>query len=204
VFLVGLTGNYGMGKSTVLSEFRKLGALTLDTDTIVKTLLEKEDVLGRIRGILDEEVFDTGGVLDKKKVAQKIFRKKTFRRSLEDILHPLVFEKIDSFLKRWSKSNKIVIIEVPLLFERDYGDRFDKIITVCCEQRIALDRLEKAGITAGEALLRLKSQLPITEKIKRSDFVIDNSGTMRETKQRIKELYGRFSEEEDHGNHYRA
>ena len=74
MLLVGLTGNYGMGKSAVLSVFQKLGALTLDTDKIVGSLLVEKDVLGKIRNILGDTVFYKDGSLNKRKVAEIIFR----------------------------------------------------------------------------------------------------------------------------------
>jgi dephospho-CoA kinase len=78
---------------------------------------------------------------------------------------------------------------VPLLFERGYRKKFDKTITVFTDEETALNRLEKAGVKRTDALLRLQSQLPIREKIKRSDFIIDNSGSIRETTSRVEAVY---------------
>lgn len=188
MLLVGLTGNYGMGKSAVLTMFKKLGATTVDTDRIVELLLTEKDVLEKIRGLLGDNVFDKNGSLDKKKVADLIFKNDVLRYSLEDILHPLVFERIKIFLDKIN-GDKIIIIEVPLLHERGYKDRFDKTITVYTNEEVALNRLEKDGTTREEALLRLKSQLPITKKVKQSDFVIDNNGTIEEAMAQVEIIY---------------
>lgn len=194
MFIVGLTGSYGMGKSTVLSMFRRLGAITLNADNIVDLLLNEKDVLEKIEKLLGKEVFNKDGALDKEKVSDLIFADDTLRHSLEDILHPLVFEKIESFLGR---KDKLAIIEVPILYERGYKDRFDRIITVCTKEEIALDRLEKKGIAREKALMILKTQLPIEEKIKLSDFVIDNSGTLEETMAQVEIIYNRLLEDGD-------
>ncbi len=186
MFLVGLTGNYGMGKSTVLSMFKKLNMITLDTDGIVELLLTEKDVLKKIRGLLGEKVFYKNGSLNKKKVADLVFENDVLRHALEDILHPLVFERINIFLDKINDKDKVIIIAVPLLFERGYEDKFDRTITVHTKEKIVLNRLKKDGITKDKALLRLKAQLPIDEKIKRSDLVIDNNDTIEETMAQVK------------------
>ena len=200
MLVVGLTGNYGMGKSRILALFAKLGAYTFSSDTIVATLLTEKDVLEKIRRVIGHEVFYKNGSLNKKKVARLIFRDETLRRSLEDILHPLVFERIKDFLKAVDKSS-VVVVEVPLLFERGYRKKFDKTITVFTDEETALKRLEKAGVKRTDALLRLQSQLPIREKMKRSDFIIDNSGSIRETTSRAEAIYKTLLTAAGHGNH---
>jgi len=186
MLLVGLTGNYGMGKSTVLPMFKKLGVITIDADNIVESLLTEKDVLKKVKGLLGEKVFYKNGSLNKKKVADLVFKDDVSRHTLEDILHPLVFERINFLLDEINRKDKVIIIAVPLLYERGYEDRFDRTITVHTKEKIALNRLKKDGITKEKALLRLKAQLPIDEKIKRSDFVIDNNGTIEETMAQVK------------------
>lgn len=200
MLVVGLTGNYGMGKSRILALFAKLGAYTFSSDAIVATLLTEKDVLEKISRVIGHGAFYKNGSLNKKKVARLIFHDETLRRSLEDILHPLVFERIKDFLKAVDKSS-VVIIEVPLLFERGYRKKFDKTITVFTDEETALKRLEKAGVKRTDALLRLQSQLPIKEKMKRSDFIIDNSGSIRETTSRAEAIYKTLLTAAGHGNH---
>jgi dephospho-CoA kinase len=189
MFLVALTGNYGMGKSTVLSMFRKLGAATVDTDEIVESLLTEKEVLLKIRKLLGNKVYDKNGNLSKKKIAEIVFKNASLRHSLEDILHPLVFKRIKTFTDKINNTEKILIIAVPLVYERGYEDRFDRTIVVYTGEEVAITRLKKNGIPKKDTLLRLKAQLPIEEKIMRADFLINNDGSLKETVTRVKKIY---------------
>lgn len=189
MFIVGLTGNYGMGKSAVLSMFRELGAVTIDADWVVQQLLREKTILKKIKTLFGAGVFDKKGALDKSKIAQRIFRNKSLRLKLEDLLHPLVFERIDDFFRKTRNGNKVFIVEAPLIFERGYEGRFDKMVTVFTRDTIAINRLSMHGISPKEVIERLKCQLPIKEKIKKSDFVIDNSMNPEKTKKQVTAVY---------------
>jgi dephospho-CoA kinase len=196
VLIVALTGNYGMGKTTVLEMFRDLGAATLKTDQVVDTLLKDAPVLETIRKEFGDGVFSGDRGLNREKLSSIVFRDSGKRDILEKILHPLVFERIEEFLK--GMANKVagkgvVIIEIPLLFEKGYTKRFSKNIVVYTDEEIALKRLEELGITRDNAMLRLNAQMPIKEKVKRADFVIDNSGSLEHTKAQVKETYQRLA-----------
>lgn len=204
MLLVGLTGNYGMGKSTVLPMFTKFGVITVDADKIVESLLEEKSVLGKIKELLGDRVFDKNGSLIKKKVIEIIFNNNTLRHSIENILHPLVFERVKDFLEKMNGKHKVAMIEVPLLFERGYEDRFNRTITVHTKEEIALNRLEKDGVNREEAILRLKVQLPIEEKIKRADYVIDNNGTSEETMEQVEIIYNKLLKEAEDGDNKRS
>lgn len=204
MFLVGLTGNFGMGKSTVLKIFQKLGALTYDADKIVEALFQDDEVLQKIRNLFGDGIFQANGRLDKQKVASIIFSDNASRRSLEDILHPRVFEKINRLLEHSDTEDKIVVVETPLLFERGYKNRFQCIITVQTELERALHRLEEKGVKREEALQRIRSQLPIEEKIRKSNFTVNNDGTTTETEQQVRNIYEKLLQEGHHGDRCRA
>jgi dephospho-CoA kinase len=200
MLLVGLTGNYGMGKSIVLSQFENLGAITLDSDKIVASLLSQQEILEKMRGILGNKVFDEHGHLNKKIVADLIFKNDIVKSSLEDLLHPLVFKRIESFLKTINNKEAVVVIEVPLLFERGYEERFDRTITVFTDVETALHRLEMNGVSRNETMQRLQSQLPIDEKMNKSDFLINNNATLGETMTQVTTIYTKLLQEARIGN----
>ena len=195
MFIAGLTGNYGMGKSAVLQMFRELGAVTIDADWVVQQLLREKQVHKKIKTLLGAGVFDKKGALDKSKIAQRIFRNKSLRLKLEDLLHPLVFERIDDFFRKTKNGSKVFIIEAPLIFEREYESRFDKIVTVFTKEITAINRLSMLGIPPKDVIERLKCQCPIKEKIKKSDFVIDNSMNPEKTKKQVTAVYKELSKE---------
>jgi dephospho-CoA kinase len=197
MFLVALTGNYGMGKSTVLSMFKDLGVATVDTDKLVESLFIEKKVLVKIKKLLSDRVFYKNGNLNKKKVAEIVFKDASLRYSLEDILHPLVFERIKDFTNKINVSDRLLIIAVPLVYERGYENRFDRTIVVYTKEEVALNRLKKNGIPKKDALLRLKAQLPIENKMKKADFLIDNNSTLKETVAQVKKIYKKLMKDVD-------
>jgi len=193
--LIGLTGNYGMGKSFVLSVFRELGAMVLDSDDIVHLLLQDKNVILDIKKILGDRVEKNDGTLDKEVVAEIVFKSNILRSKLEVLLHPMVFDKIETYLQKIRGKRRLVIIEVPLLFEGAYEGRFDRTITVFSTQKAALERLRKGGVSRSNALKRLKAQLPIQIKKKKTDYQIDNNGTKQRTRNQVESIYKRLVEE---------
>ncbi len=176
-----------MGKTFVLDILKALGAHTINADEIVGELLEEEPVLQRLRATLGDEVFDSGGKLLKDRVAEKIFNDEGLRIAVEDILHPLVFERIGRKLE--GAKADIAVVEAPVIFERGYEGRFAKTITVYTDEETALRRLEASGIGRDDAIRRLRSQMPVEEKARRSDYAIDNSGPPEAARAKVEEIY---------------
>ncbi len=188
--IVGLTGNFGMGKSTVANIFKELDATIIDTDEIVKKLLLRTDVIEEIKKAFGDDVVVDGSI-NKKLLSQLVFDYPYLRISLEDILHPKVFKAIEFEIHKHKLSDdkKIILIEAPVLFERGYQNRFDIIITVFTTEDIAIERLKKKGITEEEARKRLTSQFPVQLKVSKSDYSIDNSKTIEHTKEQVIAIY---------------
>lgn len=191
--VVGLTGNYGMGKSRVALMFKEAGSVTIDTDAVVRKLLGEPAVIDEIKGVFGEDIAQEN-LINKERLADLVFQHPHLRVSLEDILHPEVFKRIDEELAMLSNNTSaavpiVVIIEAPLIFERGYQDRFDKIITVFTSEEVAISRLKKKGIGEGDVRRRIESQLPIGVKITRSDFTIDNNGDLENTKRQVEAIY---------------
>ncbi len=184
--LIGLTGSFGNGKSTVLKIFRELGALTLSADAIVHALLERPDVKDAIRAAIGEKVF-TGSEIDRKKLAERIFDSEKERRKLENILHPLVYREIMDL--REKNPGMLIVAEIPLLLESGRCKDFDFVILVTCRQEEAEKRLIQRGFSSEEIKKRLGAQMSVEEKRKHADFVVDNSGSPEETRRQVEALW---------------
>lgn len=189
MFVVALTGNYGMGKSSVSSLFSNCGACTLDSDAIVADILEKKAVIEKIGNLLGPEVLNSDRRLNKRVVADIIFHNKAARKKLEALLHPLVFQAMEAEIKKIKLDDCVVIVEVPLLFENRFQKRFDKTIAVYTNQKTALSRLKEKGVSRKDALARLHAQMDIRQKKRLADFVIDNNGTRQQTIVQVRKVY---------------
>ena len=186
---IGLTGNYGSGKSTIARMFKELGALVVDADDVVRDLLSTPAVVEAVREAFGEDAVVDGEV-NKKWLAGKVFSDVHSRIELENILHPLVFEVIgDIAARNTDDPESIMIVEAALVFERGHQSRFDKIITVSVPEEMSRQRLMAKGIPEADIEMRFKSQFPIETKVRGSDYVIDNSGGIEQTREQVRTVY---------------
>lgn len=189
---IGLTGGIGSGKSTVLSMFRALGADVLDADAIVHRLLACDrSVLIAIRNRFGDGVFRRTGQLDRKVLAARVFRNAADRRFLERLIHPRVRREMDRAARASRK--RVVVADVPLLFESGWVRRFDRVVVVAASRPVRLRRLAKKGFLRAEALRRMKAQWPMRRKEQRADFVIDNNGSLRSTRRNVKNVWNEIT-----------
>lgn len=172
--VVAITGNIACGKSLTLKEFKKLGAYTIDCDAIVGNLYKKE----RIKKKLKEEF----GTYKKGELAQLVFRDNSYRKKLEAILHPEVIKELKKQLKHAGKKHRCIFVEVPLLFEASLVSMFDYIVVVRARREQQLERLVKLGFTREEAIARINAQMPLSKKLKKADFIINNISGPEEVK----------------------
>ncbi|MBK3332004.1 dephospho-CoA kinase [Persephonella atlantica] len=187
---IGLTGSIGTGKTTVADIFKRLGAYVISADEIVHRLLEREDIKEKIREKFGN-VFTSDGKVDRKKLAQIIFDDEKKRKELEGILHPLVFREIERFFEKVREKDPkaVVVAEVPLMIETGSYKNYDMVIVVYAPEDIQLQRLIKKGLSKEEAKKRIKAQMPIDEKIRYADIVIENTGSLKELEKEVKEIY---------------
>ncbi len=184
--VVAITGGIGTGKSTVLEIFSGLGARTLSADEIVHQLLRRDDIKRQIREEFGDDVFSDDEI-DRKALAGVAFSSKETRRRLESLLHPHVFQEIEAFIRQHGED--VVVVEIPLLFETGSEYRFDYTVTVKAPEDLVYKRLEKRGIPVEEIKRRLSHQMPLEEKIRRADLVIDNSGSIEETRRQVERIW---------------
>jgi dephospho-CoA kinase len=184
--LVGLTGNIGTGKSTVLDIFSKLGALTIDSDKIVGELYTRDDIKARVIAILGNEIIDGNGHLHKKKIANIIFNNNKLKGKLEVLLHNYVFIEIESLHNR--NPDRVVVAEIPLLFETGYNKKMDKVIMTTCPIETIYKRLTP-GYTKEEVESRLKSQSQSSDRETRADYLINTDRDIADIEEEVKMIY---------------
>ncbi|WP_457644619.1 dephospho-CoA kinase [Persephonella sp.] len=192
---IGLTGSIGTGKSTVGKIFSELGAYVIDADKIVHALLRREDIKEKIRKEFGD-VFDSKGEIDRKKLGSIVFKDPEKKRKLESIIHPEVRKEIKRRIKEIEKKDPegVVIVEVPLLIETGSYRDYDIVILVYAPEELQIERLRKKGFTEEEALRRIRSQLPIDEKVKYADIVIYNTEDLEKLEQNVKSVYEKLKE----------
>ncbi|WP_457625578.1 dephospho-CoA kinase [Persephonella sp.] len=187
---VGLTGSIGTGKSTVSKIFERLGAYVIDADKVVHGLLKRKDIKEKIRKEFGD-VFTEEGEIDRKKLAKIVFTDAEKKKKLEGILHPEVFKEIQKFFEEVEKKDPdaIAVAEIPLLIETGNYKNYDTVIVVYAPEQIQIERLTKKGMSKDEAVKRIKSQLPIDEKVKYADFVIYNTGSVEQLEKEVENVY---------------
>jgi dephospho-CoA kinase len=194
MIIVGLTGSVGTGKSTVTNFFRELGAYIIDWDELAREVTRpnlrawKEIVEYFGKDFLNEDL-----TINRQKLAEIVFSDKGKVAKLDQIVHPKVFKK-DERITNEIKSldpDALIIKDIPLLFELKLTRPVfvDKVVVVSASEQTQLRRLEEKGMSREDAQSRIKSQLPLEEKIRSADFVINNDGPLGETKKQVEEIY---------------
>ncbi len=189
--IIGLTGSIASGKTTILNMFAKENIPTLSLDKVVGLLYQKEAV-EPIRNIFPKTIKNNR--VDKKVLSKIILQNSDNLAKIEQIIHPLVRKKQKEFIERQkSKGQKIVIIEVPLLFEKNLQGNFDKIILAYCPEEILRRRaLSRENMTEQKLDFILQNQMEQKEKLKRADIIIDTSQSLEGVKEQVGQIINNF------------
>ena len=179
---VGLTGNIASGKSIVQSYLEKKGIPVIDADWICHRLMEEdEDVIEKVKKLFEgEDIFLEDGRLGRHKIGLIVFSNPEKMEELEDILHPIVEKRILEFFEE-NQDEEIVVASVPLLFEENMQNLFDRTILVCADKKIRLQRLmTRRGYPLEHAIERINAQVSQEEKRNLADFIIENNNNLIE------------------------
>lgn len=185
-YKIGITGGIASGKSLVCSFLKDLGIPVISADEIVRELQRDTFYLGKIKELFGDEVFE-GEKLNRKKLASIIFSDENKRNLLNKLLHPPVLSEIKKRIENL-KNHKIIAVEVPLLFEVGIENWFDEVWVVYIPKDLQVRRImERDNITEEEALLRINSQIPLEDKIKKASYVIYNDKDKDYTKKQVED-----------------
>ncbi|HWI55237.1 MAG TPA: dephospho-CoA kinase [Desulfobacteria bacterium] len=192
--IIGLTGSIATGKSMVSGFLQQMGIRVIDADLVAREIVAPGLPAWRqIRDYFGEEVLDPDLSINRKNLADEIFGDKEKISKLNEITHPVIIEKITSeineFRSNGSNDREILVVDVPLLIETGMHKIVDKVWVVYVPEELQLKRLmDRDGLTHTQAVKRIKSQMPVSEKKKYADAVIDNSGSITETKEKVGHL----------------
>ena len=173
---VGLTGNIGSGKSIVARIFEILGVPVFRADEVAKKILFDSDVKEILKDKFDKKIF-TGKNINRKALAEIVFKDKESLSFLNSVIHPLVKKSLEQWLDN-NKDQKYIIQEAAILFESGFYKEFDKVITVASPENLAIKRvMERDGVGEEEVKSRQKNQWSQERKVEMSDYVIYNDNT---------------------------
>lgn len=193
MLIVALTGGIAVGKSVVANILEELGCYIHHSDKIAHDLSKPgEPAWKKIVAHFGEKILKKDKTINRTPLGKIIFSNKKEQDFLNELIHPLVFEKKKEIIKTLKKEGrcKIFVSEAALTIEAGFADFFDKIITTHCRKEVQIDRLKKRDqISRAEALKKIKSQMPPEEKLKYADYIIDSSGSLQSTVEQTERIY---------------
>lgn len=188
--IVGLTGGISSGKSTVSSYLKQLKIPVIDADEVARKVVEPNSQGAiEIRKAFGSDVFEEDGSLNRQKLGALIFSNTENRKKLDELLQPLIKIMIlDEIEEQRQKGENMIVLDLPLLFEKHYEKLCEEIIVVYVPRELQLERLMRRNqYTKQEALSRIDSQLSIEEKRKRATVLLDNQGTIQQLYQQVEQ-----------------
>jgi len=196
--LLGVTGGIASGKSTVAQMLQQLGAPLIDFDALSRVVVQPgKPAWKEIVAYFGEQFLREDKSLDRKKLSEIVFRDPEKRKKLESFVHPKILEEFIGLVKEYTAKDPSIIIQaiVPLLFEVNLQSLFHKVLLVYIPEEMQIERLiERDSISRETAINILRAQLPIEEKKRLADFIVDNSGSLEETKRQVKEIWEKLKE----------
>ena len=186
--VIGLTGGIASGKTTVSNLFKISGVPVIDADLVARQVVEKgTDGLTALVNHFGEVILNTDGTLNRMELGKRMFSDEAIRSKVNDILQPLIRQEITSRMTSYKEQGKkLIVLDLPLLFEMHYENLCDDIIVVAVSIETQIARMEKRnGYTRQEALERIQSQMPLEEKVKKATIVWSNEGTLQELEQKV-------------------
>lgn len=179
MILIGLTGGVATGKSTIAEMFKQCGAVVIDADQLARDAVKPGKPAWReIVALFGKAVLDPDRSLNRQLLAAIVFLHPAKRRALERIIHPRVAREQTRLTRQAARQDPqaVVIYDVPLLFEAGIDKRVDQTIVVTADRNIQIARLKKRnGLSRAEAMRRIKSQMPMAQKIQQADYVLNGT-----------------------------
>lgn len=191
-YILGLTGGIASGKSTVSNTFKELDVPVVDADEVSReVVLPGTKGLKQVKEAFGEVIVNEDGGLDRKQLGTIIFNSPEKRNQLNEILHPLIINRMMELSDDLIKDNHpLIVLDIPLLYEINFENKMDGVMVVHVSRTTQLERLIKRdGIEKNEAERKIESQMSLDKKAKKADFIIHNDGSVEETIEQVKQWY---------------
>ena len=191
MFKLGLTGGIATGKTTISNYLKSIDIPVLDADEYARKVVEPGTPgLAEITNTFGEQVLRADGSLNRKLLGQIVFNDSSSRQTLNDITHPRIQQMMADELHRLAEQQiPLVILDIPLLLENKNVAGADAVMVVTIPESLQLTRLmQRNNLTEKEAQSRISAKMPLVEKEKLADFVIDNSGTISSTQKQVEKV----------------
>jgi len=191
--VLGITGSFGSGKSTVSKIFKSLGSAIIDADKIAHVVIRKgSKTYKKIVVTFGRDILTSDGGINHSRLAEIVFSSKALARKINGLIHPEILRIIKEKLNA-KTGNTPVVLDAPLLIESGLKREVDYLIVVKASRAEQIKRLlKKTNLSEADILRRIKLQMPLSDKIRMADFVIDNSGSIKETKKQVKYIRRRL------------
>lgn len=189
--IIGLTGSIASGKSTISQLLKDKGYALIDADIVARLVVEPgSNTLKEITNQFGSEVLHSDGTLNREALGTMIFHNPMKRKQLNELMHPAIRnEMLKQRDELKNQGLETIIMDIPLLFESRLQHFVEKILVVSVSEEIQLERLIKRNsLSKEEAEIRIKSQLPVSEKEKGADAVIYNNGSIEESKIQLEKI----------------
>ncbi|MHB9146422.1 MAG: dephospho-CoA kinase [Symbiobacteriia bacterium] len=189
--VIGLTGGIATGKSTATAFLREAGIPVIDADEVARAVVEPgQPALAELAAAFGPSILLPGGSLDRKRLGDMVFGDAAARQRLNAITHPYIHQAIGVQTEALAATGtQFIVLDVPLLFESGLDRDVDRVWVVAASAAQQLARLmERDALSEAEARRRIESQMPLADKIRRADAVIDNSGSREATRTRLRYL----------------
>lgn len=184
--ILGLTGGIGTGKSTVAKMLREKNIPVVDTDSISKEIIEYPEIIEKIKAEISSKIFNNENKLDRKKLSEIVFENKDKLKKLNEIMHPVILKKMWEEVEKLKKDYKIIVVDIPLLFEINMENEVDKVLLIYSSKEIQIERImNRDGRSREEAIKIINSQMPLYKKREKSDYIIQNNDSLEKLKKNL-------------------
>lgn len=190
MFVLGITGGIGSGKSTVSHILEERGIRILDADKISHEVTEANGLaIDEIREVFGKRAIDANGAMNRRYVSSVVFGDNKKLDLLSSIIHKYVFEYMENeIMKETAKKTKCIVLDVPIPVNKGFCDRCNQIWVVTCDDEVRLDRLVNRGMDRDDAARRMAVQMTNDEYAALGDYVIDNSGDANDLVDKVEKL----------------